>query len=395
MGYLRIHTGFPRVDTPRPAGRARTSDVLAELSMGSPTFALEVRLSQAAQVTALAAEQDRVVVRRGTLPPEEFRFVPSAFSAELPIAPVVSEITLNAQGTELCATTPTDIYWLRTSPLELLQKSPGENPLGACGQSQQDCWLIAKDHQLTEWHSNLKDGVWSKGSPVKLSEAKAGQGARTAISAARDYRVAAYYGRRIQFFQNLRAADLSSSVIANGGGGVFREMFWDSPGRLLGVVFELPTGALRLEAWETSTNFPPEPRALDPRTMDCQRIVPAHDGQHCIARDGIRGLYRFDPATGKETPLDTSSTARQNAPLACAPDGSLLAIVADRNTVRLLTLPSGKWFADLYAPHQTELTSLAWDSSNRHLATTSADGYIQVWNLGPWQDWLTRHGLQK
>jgi WD40 repeat protein len=370
---------------------------MAEFSVGSPAFAVEIRLSQAAQVTALEADQDRVVVRRGTLPPEEFRFVPSEFSAELPVALGVRQIALNTEGTELCATTPTDIHWLRTSPFELLQTSTGENPSGACGQSRQNCWLIAKDRQLTEWHSNPKDTSWSKSTkpPVKLREAEAGQGTRTAISAAGNYRVAAYCGRRIQFFQNLDAAGGGASVIADGGGGVFQEMFWDSPGRLLGVVFELPTGGLRLEAWETSTNFPPTWHPRSATKLDCQRIVPAHDGRHCIARDGSRGLYLFDPATGTEAPLDTSSTARQNAPLACAPDGSLLALVADGNTVRLLTLPSGKWFADLYAPRQTRLIALTWDASNRHLATASEDGYVQVWDLRQWQAWLTKHRLQQ
>jgi WD40 repeat protein len=207
--------------------------------------------------------------------------------------------------------------------------------------------------------------------------------------------VAAYCGRRIQFFQNRHDPTGDQSIIANGGEGVFREIFWDPPGRLLGVVFELPTGSLRLEAWETSTNFPPVCRKLPTANLDCQRIIPANDRRHCIARGGIRGLYLFDPATGKETSLDTSGVAQQNASLACTPDGSLLAIVADRNTVRLLALPTGKWFADLYGPHQTELTALTWDHSSRHLATTSADGYVQVWSLGPWKDWLARHGLQK
>jgi WD40 repeat protein len=164
---------------------------------------------------------------------------------------------------------------------------------------------------------------------------------------------------------------------------------------LLAVAFEVPNSSLRLEAWETSTNFPPTCRALTPAVLDGQRIVPANDGRHCIVRGGNRGLYRFDPVNGKETPLDTSSIARQDAPLACAPDGSLLAIVADRNTVHLLALPSGKLFAELYNPRQADLTLLAWDGSNRHLAATSSDGYIEIWSLGPWQDWLGKHGLQK
>src|SRR2546430_8453417 len=52
----------------------------------------------------------------------------SEFTAELPLA-VLSEIAWNAQGTELCATTRTEIYWLRATPLELLRTAAGENPL--------------------------------------------------------------------------------------------------------------------------------------------------------------------------------------------------------------------------------------------------------------------------
>jgi serine/threonine protein kinase len=397
VGYLRIYTGFPHVGSPQIPDASRAGDVLPEPGMSAALFAVEVRLAEVNQVTALEVEGDRVVVRRGTLPPEEFQFVPSELSAELLIASVLGEIALNAQGTELCAITPTDVYWLRTTPLELLQRARGENPLGASGQSQEANWLIAKDHLLTEWHPKAKDARWpiSLGSKARLREAETGQGSRTAIATAGDFRVAAYCGRRIQFFKDMSSAAEPSSVIANGGAGVFQEMFWDRPGRLLGVVFELPTGALRLEAWETSTNFPPECRALPPANLDCQRIIPANDGRHCIARGGLRGLYLFDPENGNETPFDTSSAARQNAPLACTPDGSLLAVVAERSTVRLLSLPTGKWFANLSTPRQTELNSLTWDASNRHLATTSLDGYIQVWSLGAWQNWLTRHGLQK
>jgi WD40 repeat protein len=394
-GYLRIHTGFPGVSLLQDSAPSRPRDIASEMGMPAPVFAVEVRLANFMQVTALEAESDRVVVHRGTLSSEVYQFVASELPAELPVAPLlISGIALSAQGTELCATTSTDIRWLRTTPLEIFQVLRGENPIGAACASQEDSWLIAKDHLLTEWHPSTNN-FKAMGFQARLSEAEAGQGTRTAVATAGDFRVAAYCDRRIQFFESLRAAAPSSFIVTNGGGGAFQELFWDRPGRLLGVVFALPTGALRLESWETSTNFPPESRALAPATLDCQRIVPANDGRHCLARGGNRGLYRFDPANGKETPLDTSSVARQDAPLACTPDGSFLAIVADRNTVRLLALPAGKLFADLNYPRQADLTALAWDASNRHLAAASSDGYVQVWNLGPWQDWIRTQGLQK
>jgi len=255
---------------------------------------------------------------------------------------------------------------------------------------------MAKDRQVMQWQpsTNANTSSRSVGPRHTLTEAKAGQGTRTAIAAAGDGRVAAYCGRHIQFFENLHAAAAHTSI-TNSGGGVFRDIFWDQPGRLLGVVFELPTGRLRLEAWETSAGFPPDCHALAAADLECDRIVPANDGQRCVARGGRRGLYLFDPAKGTQLSLDTNSIACQNAPLACTSDGSMLAIVADRTTVRLLALPAGTLFADLYTPHQADLTSLAWDGSSRHLAGTSADGCVLVWSLGPWQNWLSKHGLEK
>ena len=394
-GYLRIHQGFRGVSRPGTASTNSTSDVMLEPSAPAPVFAVELQLTNVNQVTGLEAEKNTLVIRRGASPPEDYQFVPSELPAELRFTAAPVKIVLNAQGTELCALTLTDIHWLRRSPLEVLQTAAGENPFGASGQEQEACWLITKDRQLTEWHPGGKDGPKSMGSKVGLSEAQVGQGTRTGSAADGHYRVAAYCGKRIQFFEHLNPAGPDSYITANGEGGVFQYIFWDWPGRLLGVVFDSPGGGLRLESWETSTNFPPACRALEPAVLECQQIVPANDGRNCIARGATGGLFRFEPANRKETPLDTSSTARQNAPLACTPDGSLLAIVTDRNNVRLLTLPEGKFFADLSAPRRSDLTLLTWDGSNRHLAATSSDGYIEVWSLGPWKDWLERHGLQK
>jgi hypothetical protein len=363
----------------------------------APAFAVEFRLTDVEQVTALEAEEDRIIVHRGSLPTERFQFVPGELPAESPLAPVLTEIALNAPGTELCATTPTDIHWLRTAPLELFQTTTGENPLGVSRQGKEDCWVIAKDRQVTEWQlgTNSTAPPRRKGRQFRLSEAVPGQGTRTALATDGHCRVAAYCGRRIQFFENLQAAAAGTSIVADGGGGVFRDIFWDQPGRLLGAIFELPTGDLRLETWETSASFPPDCRALAPAVLQCQHIIPANDGCRCIARGERRGLFLFEPAKGSHVSLDTSSTARQNAPLACTDDGSFLALVADHTTIRLLALPVGTLFADLYTPRQADLTSLAWDASSRHLASTSADGCVQVWNLRPWQDWISKHGLQE
>ena len=395
-GYLRIHTGFCPEGLPQLPAPSRAGEVMPEPAVPAPAFAVEIRLKDVEQVTALDAEENRVVVRRGSFRSEEYQFVPGELPAELPLAPVLTEIALNAPGTELCATTPTDIHWLHTAPLELFQTAAGENPRGVSRQTQEYCWVTAKDRQVVQWQpsTNANRRSNSMGTELMLAAAVTNQGTRTAIAAAGNGRVAAYCGRRIQFFEGLHAAAAHTSI-TNGGGGVFRDIFWDQPGRLLGVVFELPTGRLRLEAWATSAGFPPDCHALAAAELECERIVPANDGQRCIARGGRRGLYLFDPAKGTQLSLDTNSIACQNAPLACTSDGSMLAIVADRTTVRLLALPAGTLFADLHTPRQADLTSLAWDGSSRHLASTSADGCVLVWSLGPWQNWLSKHGLEK
>jgi hypothetical protein len=160
----------------------------------------------------------------------------------------------------------------------------------------------------------------------------------------------------------------------------------------------LPSGGSRLECWETSTNFPPTNLPLGSVDLDCQRIVPANDGRHCIGRGAVEGLFLFDPANGRKQVLDSSESARQNAAIACANGGSLLAMVANRTTIRLLAMPSGELFAELSLPRPADVSALTWDAGARHLAAAAADesdAFIEVWNLGPWLDWLRTHGLEK
>jgi len=312
----------------------------------------------------------------------------------LPIAPVINQIALNAAGKEICATTPTDIIWVHSAPLEISDVARGQNPMGISCQREQGAWLIAKDRELTGCRSGASGKMAIASPGFRLSEAVAGQGTRTAISATSDGRIATYCGKRIQFFSGHPAAASGLSVIANGGDGIFREIFWDQPGRLLGVVFELPTGSLRLETWATDASFPPVCSALVTTNLECQRIVPANDGRHCIVRGGRLGLGLFDPAFCQLRALDTSGTARQNAPLVCTADGSLLAMVADRDIVRLLAMPAGNLYAELHTPRQTDLTSLTWNATGSHLASITQDGCVQVWDLNPWRVWLKQHGLQ-
>jgi hypothetical protein len=64
----------------------------------------------------------------------------------------------------------------------------------------------------------------------------------------------------------------------------------------------------------------------------------------------------------------------------------------DRDVIRLLKMPGGTFFADLPRNRRlAAITALKWDPSGTRLASLTEDGYLQVRNLAPWQQWLIAH----
>ncbi len=127
--------------------------------------------------------------------------------------------------------------------------------------------------------------------------------------------------------------------------------------------------------------------------MECERAVAANDGRSLIARSARTGLFLLEPATGTQKLLDDSSAARQNAELAASEDGALLAEIVDHNSVQLLRLPAATLFADLRSRRSSPIRLLRWDTSGSRLASCTVDGWVQVWNLQPWRQWLAAHRL--
>ena len=392
-GYLRIHTGFSREGLPQLPSVEQAGDSELANRASSLHFAVEARLDQPERITELAATADRLIIRRGSASAEEFKFVPGELPVEAHLASEISGLAWNGDGTELCAITPTDVHWLSAAPLERYFTAAGSNRVSVAWRRDNGRWMLPK----TEWFDELKpvqaDGVWDleHGSSFRLSAALKNQGALTFMAATGNGLTAVYYGRRIQFFARGQEAGLEDSIVADGTDGEIRGIQWDYAGRLLSAVFSQPDGRLRFEAWATSGDFPPKCRPLPTRTLECQRIVAANDENHCIARSRQRGVFRFDPATGIETEIDSSNVARQNAPMAARNDGKLLALIVDQNTVRLVGIPDGALFAELRSHRPTAVTQLIWDSTGRRLASVTEDGYVQVWQLGPWLDWLASH----
>lgn len=396
-GYLRVHTGFSRTGLPFLPPPGRAGDTGPRPAGASIRLALETRLDRADEITGLEGTDAGVAVLRGTAPAEEFRIEPGELPEETYVGESLADIAWDFRGAELCAITPTDIHFLRVSPMEVFYTIPGKNAVGVCGLNQEGLWGLPKDDQFRAIRPLRQKDHWAHEEVFKapLAEAVKGQGAQTAITMAADGRVAVYRGRRIQFLANQRMAPLESSIIADGGGGVIRQVVWDRGGLLLGAVFRLASGRIRLESWRTSTNFPPICSALPPMDLPCDQVAPANDGRTFLARGKSQGILRADPATGLQASVDTTAFARQSAPFAVSLDGKMLAMVVDQTTIRILTLPSGTVFAELSSLRPANLTVLRWDPSRRRLASLSEDGYAQVWNLSPWQGWLAAHRLME
>jgi len=395
MGNLRVHGGFspaavPQFATSDSNGADKTSSSPAELPLTITT-----RVEDAQKIKGVAGTQEGFIIFRRDGPPQAFRLTLPELPNELHLGLNISSVAWNPDATELCAITVSDIHWLRSNPLSRCFKADGKNPEGVAAAEGAGNWAVPKGNQYAEYELMLNAGAWrlKKGVSSRLIEAEKGQGTRTAMAATGDGRLAIFYGRRVQFFARHKAAPIESSIVASGTDR-FREIFWDQPGRLLGVVFALPSKSLRLEIWKTSADFPPRCQSFEPVPLEAGRVGPANDGSHFLIRNSRQGLLRLDPATNAPVMIDGSSIARQDAPFAATSNGAFIAVVADLNLIRLLRLPEGRVFADLRNPHQAPIRSVVWDSSGRRLAAVTEDGYVQVWDLGPWQQWLAKNALQ-
>jgi serine/threonine protein kinase/WD40 repeat protein len=395
-GYLRILSGFSSGRFSQASSSSGTKEFLTSRPW-APALAVEVRIDHVEQVSGLSAQMDSVIIDRDSGSRERFRFFAGELPDELQLEPDLAQIAWGGGGQDLCVITLTDAYWLRSSPLELFFHAVGNNPVAASWNSKQAAWFLTAEDRLDAFQLVMKDGAshLERSSSFTLTEAVKGQGARTSLASADNGRSAVYRGRRIQFFSNNTAAPLASSIIADGGGGSFQEIIWDTTGRLLGVLFKQSSGLMRLESWKTSLDFPPRCDSLPTASLECERAVAANDGQNYFARSVRRGLFRFDPATGTQLALDNSSPARQDGAMACSENGAFLAMVVDGNLIRLLRMPGGVLFAELRNPRASAISLLRWDDSGSRLGGLTEDGCVQVWNLAPWRQWLTAHHMDK
>jgi WD40 repeat protein len=198
---------------------------------------------------------------------------------------------------------------------------------------------------------------------------------------------AVYQGNRLHFVVN---GNLESNPepIQLPAGTRFDTLLWDRAGRLLTLVSS-DKKQLRADSFRTSPARESAARTIVSRG---ERLATAEDGLHLIERSVELGISRIDAVSGSRELLNASLDARQDAPIAVSPDGQWIAAVSDRHVVRLLT-SSGAPYANLPVPRETTITLISWHPSGQRLCALTDDGFVQVWSLGPWQEWIKKHGL--
>jgi serine/threonine protein kinase/WD40 repeat protein len=392
-GYLRIFSGFTHASTSR--GPLVEGRQYATGEVSAPLLSVEARIDKPEQVTTLVARPKSVLIVRDGARSEWFKLTWGELPNEAPLGPDPIHICWNDQASTFCVLSRTDAYWLKPSPFEVFYHSPGINPDAVVWDAGTSAWLLPTGNKLGIFRLGGNPAELSLITNCTLVGALKDQAAVTALAGARDGRIAIYHGRRIQFFKAGIAASLASSMIVEGTPGRFQDLLWDEQGRLLAAVFAQPNGALHFQAWRTSSDFPPKCIDLTSAILESERVIEANDGANFITRGTQRGLELVQASTGTRRIIDDSITARQNAALACSPDGAFLALVVDRNVVRIMQMPEGALFAELHSPRPVLITALFWDHTASHLITLTDDGYVQLWKLKPWQQWMADNHLEK
>jgi WD40 repeat protein len=104
-----------------------------------------------------------------------------------------------------------------------------------------------------------------------------------------------------------------------------------------------------------------------------QRLVTAYDGRRLDFRDTLSWER-----------VDVMDLAGAVADLAYSPDGRLLAVAYQDGRIQLRDPFSGYLLADL--PGHPEIRSLTFHSETDLMLTSSADGSVRIWDLGPLVD---------
>ncbi|HTG45594.1 MAG TPA: protein kinase family protein, partial [Verrucomicrobiae bacterium] len=382
LGYLRVHS-VPTLRAPKL--------VLGRLDFGV-SFAVEMKLADPDQIESVFfSEEIRVRWRNGR--EESCEIITGAYAQELDFGSDIVHAGWNQNGTELCTLSSTDAFWIDPTRMDIRLSSKGCNAVGIGWDGQN--WMQLGATKLTSCFTTNTGLKWqlNADSTIPLPSVSQDQATRTALSVNGQGHAAVYRGRQVLFF---RGRDLIAEPLATvtNLAGRFSNVFWDYPGRLLGVLFQEEDRTGRLESWATTDTGDHCTRFPTRKLRANELVTPANDSKLFLTR-GTRGLMSLDPQTGTETVLNASNAAKQFGPYAVTPSGRMLAMVVDQFRLHLLSLPDGNPFAELPLRTETPITKLVWAGDGRQLAVVTAGGAVRIWRLGHWLDWLAQYKLDR
>jgi serine/threonine protein kinase/WD40 repeat protein len=388
-GWLRIWAGFIPTGLPGLPAPSEASMPVAFQSVVRPSLMLETRLDGFESEGRLTLDRDRLVVTRPGGEPLVFRIKPGELFREAWISPGLQDLAWATEpgASTLCAITSTDTYWIARDTLKS-RVLEGRNPAAVAYDATTRRWALPKEGEFCfRWPTEEGFASTEGRERWKLAPAVKGQTSRIGLASTADGRLAIFFAKRLQFASEGKPEPISSSVVTGADGGEFRELLWDRRGTTATVVYATKKG-LRAESFGTSGG---QTQPLGEVSISAQRLAPAGDGTHLIARSVGTGIHRVHAASGKTTPIDSSKEAKQDAPLAVSADGKWIAAVANRNVIRLIDAESGTYHADLTCPRPTTIALLTWHPSGNWLAALTEDGFVQVYSLAPWRAWLEQH----
>ena len=393
-GYLRVFSCQslkPVPASPLPGVAGTGAEV-----MPPPRVLVELHVDRQEEIQGIAFRNRNLLIQRNGGATESYQLNGGELPAEVLVRRGIERLAWNRSGSSLAVASVVDLDWIDPSSNRIVAGANGANPFGVDWTDSGDRWIAPSDDSLFEFRppSSLVSRKAESRELGKLVPGTDLQGTRATLSATDDGRVAIYYARRIQFFEN---GGLSrSNSIAIGNGGILSSFFWDRTGGLLGTTYlETNQSQMRVLTWDTTRRAPTVGVERPARIIDASKVVPANDGRHLLTRNRIHGIHLLDSVTGEDRQVDESDLARQDSPMVASADGRFLVYVFDRTNLRILRIPGGDHFADLVPSRPAAISRLEWHRSSRRLAAATEDGFVQLWNLGPWWDWLDQHQLNR
>ena len=403
-GVLQIHSGLQAKVLDSQA-RDRPNLFEVELPLQDEVLA-EWNLQDPSTIRHLSFHANQLWVYREPGRIEALPFLPKRLPMERSASLGISHLAWTPDGKRLCALTSQDILWMDSDTLNIQGWEANANaddviPDPTSGNLRFSLIVKAPAYD-TAGTERLRPCLrTSRSEPVSQPEPIAGLDSFdisdqeiVPMLGTDDGRFVIRVGRQMAFMKGDKGGNPSLVTKVGKEGDQVQDWFWDSHGGIFGVVVGA-SDQLRLEVWSSQAGggFPdfaaPHLFAISGNSL----VVPANDGMHAVIRNPERGLAICRPQSEGLQVIDSSEFARQKQPMAASHDGRFLAMVSDSHRIRLLELPSGKFFAEFVSQRRAPIQMIVWRPDGQQLASVTGDGYIQVWALSEWWKLLAEDEL--